>query len=153
MSDNDIEVDLDRENGTAVIRGKTNVPFTTLVTLILQRKVQTLLKTWKDEPVVVSSELLTSLASAPEDKTEDRGALIAVTLAVGIYAGVLLTTAVLLVLAVAGIVPGMAEYVIVCAVLLGFALLVLATQRMQKRATKRAKLVERMEKLAELLTK
>ena len=59
----ELEVQFRPDTGKAVVEGKTVVPFQALVTLILQRKVQLLFKQWGKEPVIVASELLTSLAS------------------------------------------------------------------------------------------
>ena len=61
----------------------------TSMTLILQRKVLQITKTWGKEPIVVSSELLTTLASAPQDTVENKTHLVYVTMGVGAILGVL----------------------------------------------------------------
>jgi hypothetical protein len=84
----ELEVHFKPDSGKAVIEGKTVVPFQSFVALILQRKVTNLFKTWSKAPVIIDSELLTSLASAPQDSQENRANLVLVTLVAGILAGV-----------------------------------------------------------------
>lgn len=86
----ELEVQFKADTGKAVIEGKTVVPFQAFVTLVLQRKVLKLFKDWGKEPVIVNSELLTHLASAPQDSQENRGNLIMVTLGMGLVAGIAL---------------------------------------------------------------
>lgn len=94
----ELEVSLRQENGKTVIEGRTPVPFQSLVSLILQRKVGTLFKKWGNDSVIVTSELLTQLASAPQDTHENRMKLITVTLGIGILTGVFAFGIVLLIL-------------------------------------------------------
>ncbi len=152
MHHSDTEVEINQENGKAVIQGKTSVPFKTFVSLILQRKVQTLFKKWQDEPVIVGTELLTGLASAPDDSTEDRGKLVIVTLGVGVILGVFLTTGVLFVLTILKIVPSMAEYGLVLFILVCLSFLLSVMQRSQKSSTKQ-KLYEKMERVTDVLSR
>ncbi|HCI03610.1 TPA: hypothetical protein DE059_01655, partial [Candidatus Peribacteria bacterium] len=63
----DLEVKVKEEKMKAIIEGRTAVPFKTFVGLVLQRKVFPLFKKWGDEPVIINSELLTTLASAAQD--------------------------------------------------------------------------------------
>jgi hypothetical protein len=84
----DLEVQFRPETGKAVIEGRTAVPFQALVALILQRKVTNLLKTWGKQPVIVESELLTSLASAPQDSQENKANLILVSIVAGMLLGI-----------------------------------------------------------------
>lgn len=86
----DLEVQFKPETGKAVIEGKTSVPFGAFVTLVLQRKVQQLNKSWGKDPIIVNSELLTALASAPQDSAENRQNLILVSLLTGGIIGVAL---------------------------------------------------------------
>jgi len=86
----ELEVQFKPETGKAVIEGKTVVPFQAFVTLVLQRKVLKMFKEWGKDPVIVNSELLTHLASAPQDSQENRGNLIMVTLGLGMVAGIAL---------------------------------------------------------------
>lgn len=83
----DVEVDISAESMKTFIKGKTSVPFKTLVKLILQRKVTTLFEHWGQDSIVISSELLTDLASAQQDNQENRQHLILVTFGCGIFAG------------------------------------------------------------------
>lgn len=150
----DLEVDVSTDaSGKAIIEGKTSVPFRTFVTLILQRRVQMLFKSNADDPVIVSSELLTSLASAPNDKREDTGRLVLVTFGVGILAGVFLTVAAFLSLLLLRIPFTPTELAIVLGVLCGIAFLGALLQRQQKRSAFRERLHEAMEKTADLLSR
>ncbi len=147
----EVEVDLS-DGGRAIVEGKTSVPFRTFVSLILQRKVQSVFKKSQDDPVIVSSELLTALASAPDDKQEDRGKLVLVTLGVGVLVGVFLSTVALMLLMSANIVPTFTDYGIVVGIMVCLALLVGILQRMQLGSTKQ-KIYEGMEKVTDLLSK
>ena len=147
------EVEVDLSNGSkAVVEGKTSVPFRTFVSLILQRKVQTLFKKCQDEPVIVGSELLTQLASAPDDKQEDRGKLVLVTLGVGMLVGIFLSALLLMVLMGLNIAPRLGDYGILIGIMLGLAVLVSVLQRMQIGSTKQ-KVYESMEKVTDLFSK
>lgn len=84
----ELEVQFKPETGKAVIEGKTVVPFQAFVTLVLQRKVLKLFKDWGKDPVIVNSELLTHLASAPQDSQDNRNNLILVTLGIGFVVGI-----------------------------------------------------------------
>lgn len=149
----ELEVDIDTTSGKAVIEGKTPVPFKTFVSLILQRKVQTLFKRSSDDPVIVSSDLLTALASAPQDKHEDKGKLVLVTYGVGILCGVFLTVAVFLGLMVLQIQPEMKDLGIVLGVIAGVALLAVVLQKSQKKSGFTEKLYESMEKVTDLVNR
>ena len=83
-----MDAKLKTDQGRAIVEGKTAVPFKTFVQLVLQRKVIQLFKDWGKDPVIIDSELLTSLASAPGDSQENREQLVMVTLGVGVLAGV-----------------------------------------------------------------
>lgn len=87
-SNSELEVHFKPESGKAVIEGKTTVPFQAFVALILQRKVTGLFKAWGKQPVIMDSELLTSLASAPQESAENRANLILVSMLTGILIGV-----------------------------------------------------------------
>lgn len=152
MENSETEVSIEQLNGKAVISGKTSLPFKTFVGLILQRKVQTLFKKWQDEPVIVTTELLTGLASAPDDSQEDRGKLVVVTLAAGVVLGVFLTTLTLLVLTFLQVVPGLADYGLVIFIIACLALLLSIMQRSQKSSAKQ-KIYEKMEKMTDVLSR
>lgn len=83
----DLEVDLTNESVKAIVRGKTGVPFKTFVKLILQRKVTVLFEKWGQDPIVINSELLTDLASSPQDNQENTQHIIMVTFSMGVFAG------------------------------------------------------------------
>ncbi len=149
----EVEVDISQVGGKAVIEGKTSVPFKTFVSLILQRKVQVLFKRSDNDPVIVSSDLLTALASAPQDKQEDRTKLVMVTFGVGIIAGVFLAAAVLLGLMLFRIQPEMKDLGIILGVIAGVVLLVALLQKPQKKSAFTEKLYESMEKVTDLVSR
>ncbi len=150
---NDVEVEIDSTSGKAVIEGKTSVPFKTFVTLILQRKVQVLFKRSETDPVIVGSDLLTALASAPQDKQEDRTKLVLVTFGVGSIAGVFLAVAVFLGLILFRIRPEVKDLGIVLGVIAGVVILVALLQKTQKKSVFTEKLYESMEKVTDLVSR
>ncbi len=149
----DVEVDIDNTGGRAVIEDKTSVPFRTFVSLILQRKVQTIFKKCQDEPVIVSSDLLTALASAPDDRQEDRAKLVLVTMGVGVVVGVFLTVAVFVALMLFDVYPQMKDLLITLGALAFVAIVVVILQGSQKKKGFKEKLYESMEKVTDLVTK
>lgn len=147
----ELEVHFKQETGKAVIEGKTVVPFQAFVALVLQRKVTALLKTWGKHPVIVDSELLTSLASAPQDSQENRANLLLVTLVAGALAGVTAFAAIQVVLLLLEISLGYRELgVIIGSVATLVGLLWIAMKSQKK--TKSEKLVETMEHVSSLLS-
>ncbi len=147
-----MDVNLKTDQGKAVVEGKTAVPFKTFVGLILQRKVLNLFKDWGQEPVVISSELLTDLASSPQDNTENREQLITVTLGVGVLVGVFALAILQIALVPFGITLT-AEYLLAIAgTLFGIALLTWFMGKV-KRRSKGHKLSETMEKIAGMVSK
>ncbi len=153
MDEDEVEVDITNAGGKAIIEGKTSVPFKTFVSLILQRKVQGLFKRSQKDIVIVGSDLLTALASAPEDKQEDRGKLVLVTFFVGILAGVFLTVATFLVLMGLRIQPAMQDLGIVLGVIVGIAVLAVLLQKGQKKSGFKDKLMETMEKVTDTVSR
>jgi hypothetical protein len=83
----DLEVTVKGGDQKAIVEGKTNVSFKTFVTLVLQRNVSFLYEKWQEEPIIMSSDLLSKLAAAPMDNTESTNHTILVTLGVGIIFG------------------------------------------------------------------
>ncbi len=149
----DIEVEIKAGDSKAVIAGKTSVSFKTFVMLVLQRKVTTLFKEWGSDAVIVSSELLTGLASAPQDSQENKSQLVLTTMGTGVLAGIFILAALQLVLLVAlEITLNTRELLIVVGGLLGLAILAAALMKI-KRKNKSEKLLETMEKLSGLLSK
>lgn len=150
----DVELDItEGSGGKAVIEGKTSVPFRTFVTLILQRRVQVLFQSKANDPVIVGSDLLTALASAPSDRQEDTGRLVLVTFGVGILAGVFIAAAVLLGLQLFRIPVSPRDLGIVLGVIGGVALLGTMLQRQQRKSRFVEKLHASMEKAADLFSK
>jgi hypothetical protein len=148
----DLEVKLKSDQGKAVIEGKTAVAFQAFVTLVLQRKVFGLFKSWGEEPVVVSAELLASLASAPQDSQENRAHLVTVTLGVGIVLGVFVMSVLQLSLIANGITLSVRELGLIAGGILLLAILARMLVRLQRR--KRSdKVTEAMESLSSLLSK
>jgi hypothetical protein len=148
---NDLEVELKPESGKAVIEGKTAVPFQSLVTLILQRKVQLLFKEWGKSPVIVSSELLTGLASAPQDSQQNTAHVVYVSLGVGILAGIAAFAILLVLLDLAQIIVSRRDLLIIAGAILGLGILAFALMKAQRRK-KSEKVVESMEKLSSFLS-
>ncbi len=147
-----MDANLKTDQGKAIVEGKTAVPFKTFVGLILQRKVLNLFKTWGQEPVIISSELLTDLASSPQDTQENNEHVIMVTLSVGILTGVF-TLAVLQIILVPWGFTLTADYLLMIAgTLLGMAALTWMMSRV-KRKSKGHKLSETMEKIAGMVAK
>ena len=149
----ELEVDIAQSGGRAVIEGKTTVPFKTFVSLILQRKVQVLFKRSDNDPVIVSSDLLTALASAPEDKQEDRSKLVLVTFCVGILGGVFLAVAFFLALMLFRIQPQVNDLAIALGIIVFVAFLGVILQKSQKKSVFKEKLYESMEKVTDLVSR
>ncbi len=148
----DLEVELRTEQSKAVITGKTSVPFRTFVSLVLQRKVFQLFKQWDKEPVILSSELLTQLASAPQDSQENRTHLIIVTLGVGTLFGIFLFALAQVALAMLDYRLGTRELMLVAGGLVGLAVLTSVLARMQKLA-RAQRIADAMERTAQFLSK
>jgi len=148
----DMEVDVTLEGGKAVIQGKTTVPFQKLVQLILQRKVVSLFKESGDEPVIVSSTLLTNLASAPQDNQENQSKLVMVTLGVGILTGIFLFAVGEMVLSSFGIELSQREYMLIAGGLIGLVALAAAAIKINRKK-KSTKITDAMESVASLLSK
>ncbi|MBU0766271.1 hypothetical protein KKF55_00590 [Patescibacteria group bacterium] len=148
----DLEVKLREERNRTVIEGKTSVPFKTFVALILQRKIIPLFKDWGDEPVIVNSELLTSIASASQDSQENRTQVVIVTLGVGVLTGVFAFAIAQSLLMVTGITLGQKELLIIAGGLVGLSLLASALSKVQ-RGNRAQKVTDKMEKVASLLSK
>lgn len=148
----DTEVDIVTDGGKAFVEGKTSVSFQTFVQLILQKKVMKLLKDSAKEPVIVNTELLSDLASAPGDSQENRTHLIMVTLGVGILVGIFLFSLVQVVLLTFGPEFTRREYLLIAGVLVGLTALTAVMSKLRRRK-KGQRLVEIMESLAGLLSK
>ncbi|HLD63705.1 MAG TPA: hypothetical protein VI913_02300 [Candidatus Peribacteraceae bacterium] len=86
--DTDYEVEIPTGDRKVIVEGKTNVPFKTFVGLVLQRKVTGLFQDHGNKSVIIDSEVLTKLASAPQDNQDNHAHVVLVTLVVGMLIGV-----------------------------------------------------------------
>jgi hypothetical protein len=145
-------MELRREQPHVVVEGKTTVPFQSFVRLVLQRKVEQLFKEWRNEPLIMNSTLLTSLANAPQESTDDKGKVILTSLILGVGCGIFLSAVILLFLELAGISVDMGEFASVIGIIVVLALLLQIAVRMSGRE-KRQKLVERVEKISSVIGK
>jgi uncharacterized membrane protein len=152
LKNRDMEVDLKHEGSKAVIAGKTSVPFTTFVKLVLERKLGNVLKNSGSEPIIMSSELLTELASAPQDSRENQTKFTLVTLGSGVLLGVFIFSLAQIVLPIININLVPKDYIVIAGVLVGLVVLVVALDR-TKRRKKADKITETMERLTSLLSK
>jgi len=148
--DNELEVKFKPDSGKAVIEGKTVVPFQAFVTLVLQKKVLSLTKTWGKHPVIVDSELLTSMASAPQDNQENKSNMILVSIILGIVFGVAGFAIIQIALLLINIPLGMKELGIIVGSILGVILIAALIMKMQ-RQPKGEKLVETIEGISSFL--
>lgn len=150
----ELEVDIATSTpNRVVIEGKTSVPFKAFVSLVLQKRVQMLFKTNQNDPVIVSSTLLTALASAPSDKQEDRSKLVLVTFGVGIIAGVFIAVAVFLGLLLVKIQAEVKDLSIVLGVIIGVVVIGAFIQKSQKKSAFTEKLFDAMEKTTDLISR
>lgn len=148
----DLEIELKTEQSRAIIAGKTSVPFRTFVGLVLQRKVLQLFRQWGEEPVILSSELLTNLASAPQDSQENRTHLVIVTLGVGLLAGVFALAVGQVILLFFAVTLGTLELLLIAGSLLGLAILVSLLSKLQ-RLNRAQKIADTMERVATFLAR
>jgi hypothetical protein len=149
---NELEVSFKPETGKAVIEGKTAVPFQSFVTLILQRKVQLLFKEHAKEPVVIGSDLLTRLASAPQDSRENTGHLVLVSLGLGAIGGVAVFSLLQLILLLSDFPLTWKEHAIIVACIAGLGALGALLMYIQK-MPKSDKLTDSVENIARFLGK
>ncbi len=148
--DNELEVQFKPETGKAVIEGKTAVPFQAFITLVLQKKVLQLAKTWGKHPVIVDSELLTSLASAPGDSQENKSNMVLVSLVTGVLLGITGLAVVQIALLLLNMPLGYKELGIIAGSIVAVILLLVMVMKMRKKP-KSEKLVEAMESVASFL--
>lgn len=148
----ELEVHFKPDSGKAVIEGKTVVPFQAFVALVLQRKVTNLFKAWGKAPIIVDSELLTGLASAPQDSQENRANLVLVTLVAGILAGVTGFAVIQMILLFVEFPLGYKELGTIVGSVAFLLILVVSMMKGQKKP-KGEKLMEMMEKAAGLVGK
>ena len=147
-----MDAKLKTDQGRAIVEGKTAVPFKTFVGLVLQRKVLNLFKDWGKEPVIIDSELLTDLASAPQDNQENRDQLITVTFGVGVLCGVFLMAIIQIVLSPWHIYLTQQHLLIVAGTLFGLAVLTWILSK-TKRPGRSQKMSDTMEKITNMISK
>lgn len=150
LDSNELEVQFKPESGKAVIEGKTVVPFQAFVTLVLQKKVLQLAKTWGKHPVILDSELLTSLASAPGDSQENRSNMIMVGLITGVLLGITGLAVLQIALLLVKIPLGYKELGIIAGSIVAVMLLLMMAMKMRK-MPKGDKLVETIEGIASFM--
>ncbi len=149
----DYEVSIRAEHSKAVIEGKTAVPFKTLVTLILERRVLGLFKNWSNEPVIINTTLLTDIASTEQDINAGKSHYVLVTLGSGIVVGIFLAAFSQLLLSFFSITFGKKELFFVSGSLLVIGLLVFVLARTQQKTKQAEKVVETMDKISMLFSK
>lgn len=135
-----------------IVEGKTGIPFNLFVKLLLKRKIQTLFKDWQDEPIVISSELLTKIASAPEDNAEDRSKIVLTALVIGLCFGMFISAVALVGLSMVGIIIGAKELIVALCVLLAVAVAVYGALQIHSHKIKQ-QLVEKVEEVADVFAK
>jgi len=149
----DVKVTLKPVQGEqAVIEGKTTVPFHAFVKLILQRKIQGLVKDAQDEPVILSSDLLTKIASAPNESLEDRSKVLLTACVIGFCGGFFAAAFAIVVLGMMGVEIGQKELMVALTVLLVVALAVYGALQVHTRKV-REKFVEKIERIADMFSR
>lgn len=146
----DLEVHMKPESGKAVIEGKTVVPFQSFVTLVLQRKVLSMLKQWGKHPVIVDSELLTSMASAPQDSRENRSNVVLVSMMLGIVLGVALFAVMQILLLLINVPLAMRELLIILGSIGGIVIVAIAVMKLRS-LPKGEKIVDTVERISSFL--
>lgn len=147
-----MDAKLKTDQGRAIVEGKTAVPFKTFVGLVLQRKVLNLFKDWGKEPVIIDSELLTDLASAPQDSQENREQLVTVTLGVGIMIGVFVMSVAQIALTPWNIFLSQQHLLMVAGTLFGIGVLVWMLSKSKKKGNSQ-KMADTMEKITNIVSK
>ena len=145
-----MDAKLKTNQGRAIVEGKTAVPFKTFVGLVLQRKVLNLFKQWGKEPIIVDSELLTDLASSPQDNQENTDHVILITLGVGVLFGVFLMAVLQIALIPWGIGLSGGHLLAIAGTILGLAVITWFLGRLKKKS-KGHKLSDTMEKIASMV--
>lgn len=149
----DVEVNLKTAEGAkAVIEGRTAVPFKTFVQLVLQRKVMALFKDWSESKLIVDAELLTSLASAPQDNQENRNQVVLVTMATGVLLGIFAFATLQLGLLYLDVILTKKELGILVGGFAGLGILLYAFSKAQ-RVSRAQKITDSMEKLTAMISK
>lgn len=149
----DVTVTLKPPQGDrAVIEGKTSISFGAFVRLILQKKVQGILKDWQGEPVIISSDLLTKIASAPGDTAEDKSKVILTALVIGICGGFFIAASGIVILGMMGITIGQKELLVALTVLLVVAAAVFGALQIHTRKI-RDQFIEKIERVSDIFSR
>lgn len=149
----DVKVNLrPQQSELAVIEGKTTVPFNAFVKLILQKKIQGLVKDAQDEPVILSSDLLTKIASAPGESLEDRSKVLLTACVIGFCGGFFVAAFAIVFLGMMGVEIGQKELIVALTVLLVVALAVYGALQIHTRKIKEL-FIEKIERIAEMFSR
>jgi len=149
----DVKVTLKPQMGEqAVIEGKTTVPFSAFVKLILQKKVQGLMKEAQYEPVILSSDLLTKIASAPGESLEDRSKVLLTACVIGFCGGFFLSAAAIVLLGMMGVEIGQKELIVALTVIAIVGVAVYSAMQIQT-GKMRDQFVEKIEKIAHIFSR
>ena len=140
------------EEESAIVEGKTSIPFSTFVQLVLKKKVMSLFKEWGDDPIIFSSVLLTKIANCPQDTTEDKNKIILTAMTLGLCLGVAFTMLGILVLWTLGVDIGQKELLVATAALLVVGSAVFASMRIHT-SKHIQKLTEHVENVSEMFSK
>jgi len=149
----DVKVNIKAPAGEqAIIEGKTAVPFGAFIRLTLQRKVQGLMKEWQSEPVIISSDLLTKIASAPSESLEDRSKVLLTACVIGFCGGFFVAAFAIVVLGMMGVEIGQKELLVALTVLLVVALVVYSALQVHTRKIKE-QFIEKIERIADIFSR
>lgn len=148
----DLEVEISEGDKKAFIEGKTGVPFKTFVALVLQRKVTKLFEEWGKSPVIMDSDLLTQLASAPQDNAENRAHLVLTSIGMGVLGGIFGMAVLGALLAVLKQPIGFTGYASIAGSLLVIAALIKVAMQIKKK-NRAEKILDIMENVAWTLKK
>jgi len=148
----DVKVTMKDRGDHAVIEGKTAVPFGSFMKLVQSRKVQPLMKKWQNEPIMLSSDLLTHIASAGGESREDRSKVILTAMVIGLAFGIFITGVVMFFMGILGITVGQRELITVLGVLLVLGLAVYSAMRVQSGNAKQD-LIEKVEKISDVFSR
>ncbi len=149
----DVKLNIKTPSGEqAIIEGKTAVPFATFMKLMLQKKLQPLVKDWQSEPVIISSDLLTKIASAPAESLEDRSKVLLTACVIGFCGGFFVAAFAIVVLGMMGVEIGQKELLVALTVLLVIALVVYSALQVHTRKIKE-QFIEKIERIADMFSR
>ena len=111
-----------------------------------------LFKQWGGEAVIIDSELLTDLASAPQDTQENREQLITVTLGVGVLIGIFVMSVAQIALTPWNYYLNQQHLLMVAGTLFGIGVLVWMLSKTKKKGRSQ-KMADTMEKITNIVSK